>query len=73
MTEHPKQWRTLVKGAAALYDKEAQARHVASVGAKPGRGDAQLDPDAPVEHICYDCGRVFKAQKGLTMHRVRAH
>eukprot|EP00969_Alexandrium_andersonii_P220798 9751640-Alexandrium_andersonii.AAC.1 len=27
---------------------------------------------SPFVHMCYDCGRTFKHNKGLVMHRVRA-
>eukprot|EP00969_Alexandrium_andersonii_P142728 6309776-Alexandrium_andersonii.AAC.1 len=73
MTQHPAQWKTIVGKAAQAYDAQAKADHTVVASVKPGRGDAQPEQDEPIRHMCYDCGRMFKHNKGLVMHRVRAH
>eukprot|EP00969_Alexandrium_andersonii_P086959 3835864-Alexandrium_andersonii.AAC.1 len=73
MLHHPGAWRSIVAKAASAFDAESQQLHSSRASSKPGRGDAPVVDGAPIEHICYDCGRSFKAQKGLVMHKVRAH
>eukprot|EP00969_Alexandrium_andersonii_P271278 11990372-Alexandrium_andersonii.AAC.1 len=65
MQQHPAQWRTIVSHAARSYDRAACAHHTITATVKPGRGDAALDPDTPIQHMCYACGRVFKHRKGV--------
>eukprot|EP00969_Alexandrium_andersonii_P111849 4939898-Alexandrium_andersonii.AAC.1 len=73
MFRHPCAWRSIVARAAVRFDAESQQLHSSKASSKPGRGDAALCEGVPIDHICYDCGRSFKAQKGLVMHKVRVH
>eukprot|EP00969_Alexandrium_andersonii_P211713 9350595-Alexandrium_andersonii.AAC.1 len=51
----------------------AWSGHVSRARDHGGRGD--LDPSQADEHTphCSECGRFFKSEQGLRMHRVRCH
>eukprot|EP00969_Alexandrium_andersonii_P014976 654730-Alexandrium_andersonii.AAC.1 len=57
MTRYPSQWKSLVSGASKSYDAQAKRQHVVLASVKPGRGDAHVEHDQPIQHMCYDCGR----------------
>eukprot|EP00969_Alexandrium_andersonii_P064705 2849535-Alexandrium_andersonii.AAC.1 len=65
MRKHLAQRKALVSRAADRYEQAVRSHHTITATLKPGRGDLVPEPDQTIMHMCYDCGRAFKHNKGL--------